>query len=105
MLKFCKEQWAKNESKLRKVLEVNKSIDYCDYGYLVKLTVEHILNDNDVDEEWNFKKITTIDNGDYQGTELYLIPRDTYQPAEYDYLMTHVGYGSCSGCDTAIHTI
>ena len=43
--------------------------------------------------------MTEIDNGDYQGTMLYLIPFKTYQPAEYEYLMTYVWYGSCSGCD------
>jgi ABC-type multidrug transport system ATPase subunit len=36
----------------------------------------------------------------YQGTLLYMIPLKTYQPSEYDYLMTYIGYGSCSGCDT-----
>ena len=40
-----------------------------------------------------------MDNGDYQGTLLFLIPCDTYQPSEYEYLLTYVGYGSCSGCD------
>ena len=48
----------------------------------------------------DLEKITEIDNGDYQGTLLFLIPFDTYQPFEYEYLMTFVGYGSCSGCDT-----
>lgn len=31
---------------------------------------------------------------------MYLIPFKTYQPCEYEYLMTYVNYGSCSGCDT-----
>ena len=61
--------------------------------------VEVILNNGD-DKTWDVGNITEIDNGDYQGTLLYLIPRDTYQPSEYDYLMTYVNYGSCSGCDT-----
>ena len=52
--------------------------------------------------EWSSKTITQVDNGDYQGTLLFLIPRNTYQPAEYDYLITYVGYGSCSGCDTLL---
>jgi hypothetical protein len=44
-------------------------------------------------------KIHKIDDGDYQGTFLFLIPFDSYQPNEFEYLMTYVGYGSCSGCD------
>lgn len=51
-------------------------------------------------KEWDAENITVVDNGDYQGTQLFLIPRDTYQPSESEYLMTYVGYGSCSGCDT-----
>lgn len=42
--------------------------------------------------------IHVIDNGDYQGVQLFLIPKDEYQPSEY--LMTTVSYGSCSVCDT-----
>jgi hypothetical protein len=43
-------------------------------------------------------KIHVIDDGEYQGTLLFIIPADTYQPDEYWYVK--VGYGSCSGCDT-----
>lgn len=49
---------------------------------------------------WDSEEISEIDNGEYQGTLLYLIPRKTDSPLEYDYLMTYVGYGTCSGCDT-----
>lgn len=99
MIKYCKEKWAKNENILRESILKYKDIDDCDYKDLVKLTVTNILNDNE-DCDWDVENITEIDNGDYQGTLLYLIPRKTYQPSEYEYLMTCVGYGSCSGCDT-----
>jgi hypothetical protein len=46
----------------------------------------------------NANNIHEINDGDYQGTLLYLIPEDTYQPHEYWYV--RVWYGSCSGCDT-----
>lgn len=42
--------------------------------------------------------IHEIDDGDYQGTLLYVIPAKTYQPSTYWYVF--VLYGSCSGCDT-----
>ena len=32
-----------------------------------------------------------------------MIPEDTYQPSEYEYLLTYQHYGSCSGCDTLQH--
>ena len=105
MLKVLVEKWDKNKNKLKKALSnvVNDDIEYED---LVRLTFSTIYND-DGDESLGYHyqsldcdKITKIDNGDYQGTFLFLIPFDTYQPSEYEYLMTYVGYGSCSGCDT-----
>lgn len=97
MLKYCYEQWDKNKSLLEEELRKAK---LCDYGYedLLKLVVDTILNPTG-DYSWDSSKITTIDDGDYQGTLLFLIPEKTYQPSEYEYLMTYIGYGSCSVCD------
>lgn len=44
--------------------------------------------------------MTVIDNGDYQGTQIFIIPSNTYQPSVEDYVYTNTYYGSCSGCDT-----
>ena len=99
MLKYCLTQWDKNENKLKEVLSKNTELN--DYITLVKLTFDTIFNfNNECGVELNIERITEIDNGNYQGTLLYLIPFKTYQPCEYEYLMTYVGYGSCSGCDT-----
>ena len=96
MLKIIKENWDKNKEKLDEKLKSDISLNSCDYLYLVKLSFATILNEVELDLD----HITLIDNGDYQGTQLFLIPFETYQPCEYEYLMTHVSYGSCSGCDT-----
>lgn len=102
MIKYCKDKWSKNYNKLYEVLckelKLSQLNDY-EYKDLIKLSVTHVLNDNE-DVEWDTENITEIDDGDYQGTLLYLIPKSTYQPDEQEYLMTYVGYGSCSGCDT-----
>lgn len=109
MLKYCLQKWNENKDKLEASLYKDKKIYECDYKYLVKLVVDIILNDGKSDEDyfrdyqWNSDKITEIDNGDYQGTLLFLIPLKTYQPSEYEYLMTYIGYGSCCGCDTLQH--
>ena len=109
MIKYCIEKWDKNKDLLRSALSnndllnhvLNKNdddpLEYLEYKDLVKLTVMFILND---ENEWNANGIKEIDDGDYQGTLLYLIPEDTYQPNSSEYLMTFVEYGSCSGCDT-----
>jgi hypothetical protein len=49
---------------------------------------------------FRLKDITVIDNGDYQGTQIFIIPLDEYQPDISSYVYTHTYYGSCSGCDT-----
>ena len=46
----------------------------------------------------NSDAIHEIDDGQYQGTLVYVIPERTYQPDKYWYV--RVSYGSCSGCDT-----
>ena len=77
-------------------------LNNCEYDHLVKLVVKYILNPS-IKVDWkkfDADQITVIDNGDYQGTLLFMIPRNTYQPSEGDYLLTYSGYGSCSGCDT-----
>lgn len=102
MLKYCVEQWDKNKSLLEERLREDKELLDCDYLHLLKVTVGAILNNGCDYSTWDIEKITEIDNGNYQGTLLFLIPKDTYQPQEYEYLMTYVGYGSCSGCDTLL---
>lgn len=62
----------------------------CDYRDLVKYLVS-------LDEEMDPERITEIDHGNYQGTLLYVIGAEGYQPDRFWYVK--VGYGSCSGCD------
>lgn len=101
MLKILLEKWEKNHHLLQRELEEGEGFNTCCYLDLVKLTFDTIYNDGE-DRCLNTKAITEIDNGEYQGTLLFLIPFDTYQPSEHEYLMTYVGYGSCSGCDTLL---
>lgn len=106
MLKYCVEKWDKNKQLLEQAIKnKGKEMNSCGYNEIVEMTVEHIFNGSDNEAydlwaDWDIKKITQIDNGHYQGTQLYIIPLNTYQPSEGDYLMTYVGYGSCSGCDS-----
>lgn len=90
------EQWELNKNELRKYFETTEQKEYCDYKEIVKVLTKIILPDYD------YEHITEIDDGDYQGTKIYLIPKDTYQPDIDDYLITHNYYGSCSGCDTLL---
>jgi hypothetical protein len=84
-------QWDSNKGKLE---ERFRSAHPESYTAIVKSIFELVISD------YSIPNITVIDNGDYQGTQIFLIPADTYQPSVDDYLVTHTDYGSCSGCDT-----
>jgi hypothetical protein len=101
MLKIILSQWEKNKDELRGVLS-KTCLDALEYDDLVRLVFEVVYNNNLPCEVryLDLEHIHRIDDGDYQGTLLFLIPFNTYQPREFEYLMTYVDYGSCSGCDT-----
>lgn len=102
MLKYCRDKWYENKDKLEAAIMRDTTLNSCEYSYLVRLIVKYILNPS-TENDWakfDADAITVIDNGDYQGTVLFMIPRKTYQPSESDYLLTYSYYGSCSGCDT-----
>ena len=66
------------------------------YKDLVRLVVDTVSDGKY--REMDAENIVEINQGDYQGTLVYLIPEKGYQPHDYWYL--RVWYGSCSGCDT-----
>ena len=80
------------KSNLAAMLVEDKYIDYFD---IVKTVIEAIHDGYGTPDP---EKIHVIDDGDYQGTLIYVIPEKCYQP--YDYWYVRVHYGSCSGCDT-----
>lgn len=103
MLKYCRDQWDKNVDKLREYF-ISKRFCLDSYSYidLVIAVVDFILNDDtdEMSQEWNSNNIVEIDHGEYQGTLMYMIPRNCYQPCAAEYLVAAVEYGSCSACDT-----
>lgn len=66
------------------------------YKEIVKTVVSNIVSDSYGQPDPT--KIHCIDDGDYQGTLLFIIPENSYQP--HNYWFVKVYYGSCSGCDT-----
>lgn len=105
MIRILKYKWDKNKDKLREAIKKIQDMSDLSYEKLVKLTFDNIFNIDGgakYDFTLNTDKITVIDDGDYQGTQLFMIPFDRYQPDCYEYLMTYVWYGSCSGCDTLL---
>ena len=80
--------------------------DELTYKKMVQGLVNIIINPYiDELETLDADLMTVIDNGDYQGTEIFIIPEDTYQPSIDEYVYTYVAYGSCSGCDTLLNAL
>ena len=71
--------------------------DYTD----IDAAVVTVLNNNRNHMAPDPKRIHLIDDGDYQGTLVYVIAASGYQPNTYWYVRVY--YGSCSGCDTLEH--
>ena len=65
------------------------------YAEIVKVVIKAVHDGYGTPDP---EHIHEIDDGYYQGTLLYVIPEDEYQP--WNYWCVKVGYGSCSGCDT-----
>ena len=100
--------WEKNKGNLEDYLRTHEQGEYGDYVDLVKLIFDHVINPEiSYGHGWgsckfNTENITVIDDGDYQGTLLFILHQDTYQPSPSEYVYTYVYYGSCSGCDTLL---
>lgn len=68
----------------------------------MKFTMKNIMNRNVDDKKYDIKHTTQINNGDYSGTLIYIIPEAIYEPDIWQYLVTYVDYGFFSGGDTLI---
>lgn len=97
------QQWDLNKNDLKKYFKSlsHKDLTRLEYKDLVVSTFKYAIKY--LDRILDTDEITEIDNGDYQGTKIYLIPNGRYQPSIKDYYITSVDYGSCSGCDTLLN--
>ncbi len=91
MIKEIVDKWEANKELIRQAFILKQPENY---GELVGTVIAHITNDVGPDPQ----RIHEIDDGDYQGTLLYVIASKGYQPDSYYYCK--ISYGSCSGCDT-----
>jgi hypothetical protein len=91
-------KWYENSNLIRDKFAAKHPYNYKE---IVTAVIE-ILASGDEDEDYgkvpDAERIHEIDDGDYQGTLVYVIGANGYQPDRYWYVK--VGYGSCSYCDT-----
>ena len=92
MIKEFVDKWEENKATIQALFEQKHPEDYKEIVY----NVISVLNDGYGTPDPS--KIHEIDDGSYQGTLLYVIAEQGYQPNTY--WCVAVDYGSCSGCDT-----
>jgi len=88
------EKFDKNRAELKDMFVAKHPYNY-------KEIVKNVITVISKDEAYHFpdpERIHQIDDGEYQGTLVFVIAAKGYQPSEYWSVM--VSYGSCSGCDT-----
>lgn len=95
MIKEFVERWEANKDKIREFF-INKPPE--SYQDVVETVVANITDEEYGDVSPDPKRIHMIDDGDYQGTLLFVIAEKGYQPDTYYFCK--IDYGSCSGCDT-----
>ena len=102
MIKDFVMAWNKNKKKLEEYFRTHKQGEYCDYEDLVKLLFDIIINPERSNglRAYDTDNILVIDDGDWQGTQIFVLHENRYQPNVEEYVYTNTYYGSCSGCDT-----
>jgi hypothetical protein len=94
MIEEFTKRWFERNHMVREAFEANMPTAYRD----IVTAVVTMLHDEDEDGSIDPECIHEIDDGDYQGTLVYVIGASGYQP--HDYWYVKVSYGSCSVCDT-----
>lgn len=103
MIKEFVERWDKYKGDLENYFKNTNQEEYSNYGDIVKALFKYVINREETKwHEFDLKSMKVIDDGDYQGTQIFIIPLDVYQPDVNDYVITNTYYGSCSGCDTLL---
>ncbi len=92
-------QWEERKHLLEQWLNDNEPNSYESiYEMLFNLVVTK-PNDDEY-SEWDWGRFVKIDDGTFQGNEIYILCSNEYQPSLTDYIFTSVAYGSCTVCDT-----
>lgn len=102
MLKQVVTQWDLNKKNLEKYFKETPQSEYSSYEEILRQIIIHVLNDGTGSMNLNPEEISVVDDGQYQGTQIFLFHINEYQPNVEDYYWTNNFYGSCSGCDALL---
>ena len=100
MIKEIVEQWDERKHLLESWLASSHPDSYQKLvEQLVRLVLCGDLKRRYTESPLDPDRVAVVDHGDYQGTQLFLVPIKRYQPSDEDYVWLSNHYGSCSGCD------
>jgi len=103
MIKEFVEKWNKYNKDLEEFFRNTKQEEYSSYEEIVKILFDEVINKGEDEyDTFDTKNICVIDDGHYQGTQIFILHKDIYHPDIEDYVYTNTYYGSCSGCDTLL---
>ena len=95
MIEQFTKAWFANQQRVRAQFAAKHPDDYKE---VVRTVVEMLAAASDEYAKPDPNRVHQIDDGDYQGTLVFVVGAIGYQPSRYWYVK--VSYGSCSGCDT-----
>ena len=105
MIKEFVEKWDKNKDKLKEYFSKTPQSEYENYEGIVKALFEKVINaglEHYSSQRFCTEKMITIDDGKYDGTQIFILHRNTVAPELKNYVYTNTYYGTCPGCDTLL---
>lgn len=106
MIKEFVEAWDKNKDKLMEYFKTHSQEEYSQYQDLVKLLFNIVINPvlwEEKREKFDISNMKIIDDGNYDGTLIFILLKAGFYYTTEGYIYTSVNYGSCPGCDTLQH--
>lgn len=96
------EKWDNHREDLEQYIRATPEREYAeDYISMVRVLFDKVINrESHYGYVYDTENIKVIDDGNYQGTLIFILHIDSYQPEVREYVYTSVDYGSCTVCDT-----
>lgn len=95
--------WEENKHKLEEYFKTTKQEEYDSYETIIRKIFELCINvSDDYYNNFNLESLHIIDDGNWEGTLIFIVPKNISLPDAEDYIVTDTYYGSCSGCDTLL---
>ena len=91
MIKEFVECWNKYKVDLEEYFKNAKQEEYDTYEKIVKLLFDKVINKEETKGRlFDIDNIKVIDDGDWQGTQIFIINLKSYQPCETEYVVTNI---------------